>query len=254
MTSDNGQTVQDTVNGTAGGVDNMLTVSSVDARYGQVQVLRDISFNVPRGKVVVILGANGAGKTTTLRAICNMVTSGGKVTLDGVDITRKDTADIVNMGVAHVPQGRGTFPELSVIDNLEIGAYVRKDDISDDIDRWFQMFPRLKERKDQLAGSLSGGEQQMLAVARALMSKPKLLLLDEPSLGLAPLIIEDLFATFRQLNSESGVTMLVVEQNANLALDIATHGYVLEAGEIVLDGSADELKNDSAVQDAYLGA
>ena len=247
MTNDNGKTP-------ATGVDNMLTVEHVDARYGQVQVLRDISFNVPRGEVVVILGANGAGKTTTLRAVCNMVTSNGKITMDGVDITKRDTADIVNMGVAHVPQGRGTFPELSVIDNLEIGAYVRKDDVSDDIDRWFQMFPRLKERKDQLAGSLSGGEQQMLAVARALMSAPKLLLLDEPSLGLAPLIIEDLFNTFKELNQESGVTMLVVEQNANLALEIASHGYVLEAGQIVLDGTAEVLRSDSAVQDAYLGA
>ena len=202
----------------------------------------------------MILGANGAGKTTTLRAICNMVTCSGQITLDGVEISRKNTADIVNLGVAHVPQGRGTFPELSVIDNLEVGGYVRKDSLDDDIDRWFQMFPRLKERKDQLAGSLSGGEQQMLAVARALMSRPKLLLLDEPSLGLAPLIIEDLFATFKELNEESGVTMLLVEQNANLALDIAQHGYVLEAGEIVFDGPADVLKNDSAVQDAYLGA
>jgi len=153
-----------------------------------------------------------------------------------------------------VPQGRGTFPELSVVDNLEIGGYVRKDSLDDDIDRWFQMFPRLKERKDQLAGSLSGGEQQMLAVARALMSRPRLLLLDEPSLGLAPLIIEDLFATFTELNKESGVTMLVVEQNANLALDLASYGYVLEAGHIVLEGSSDKLKNDSAVQEAYLGA
>ena len=232
----------------------MLTVSGMDARYGEIQVLRDISFSVPTGEVVVILGANGAGKTTTLRAICNMVTCSGTVTLEGEEISRRNTADIVNMGLAHVPQGRGTFPELSVIDNLEVGGYVRKDSLDDDIDRWFQMFPRLKERKDQLAGSLSGGEQQMLAVARALMSRPKLLLLDEPSLGLAPLIIEDLFATFKELNVESGVTMLLVEQNANLALDISSHGYVLEAGQIVLDGAADVLKNDPAVQDAYLGA
>ncbi len=232
----------------------MLEVAGLDARYGEIQVLRDITFNVPTGDVVVILGANGAGKTTTLRSICNMVTCSGAINLDGQDISRKNTADIVNLGVAHVPQGRGTFPELSVLDNLEVGGYVRKDSLDDDIDRWFQMFPRLKERKDQLAGSLSGGEQQMLAVARALMSRPKLVLLDEPSLGLAPLIIEDLFNTFRELNQESGVTMLLVEQNANLALDIAQHGYVLEAGEIVLDGPADVLKNDPAVQDAYLGA
>ncbi len=238
----------------AGSGGTMLDVKNVDARYGEIQVLRGIEFDVPTGEVVVILGANGAGKTTTLRAICNMVTCSGTVMLDGTEISKKNTADIVNLGVAHVPQGRGTFPELSVIDNLEVGGYVRKDSLDDDIDRWFQMFPRLKERKEQLAGSLSGGEQQMLAVARALMSRPKLLLLDEPSLGLAPLIIEDLFATFKELNEESGVTMLLVEQNANLALDIASHGYVLEAGEIVLDGPADVLKNDSAVQDAYLGA
>lgn len=247
-------TSQATTNVAAGSGPTMLDVKNVDARYGEIQVLRGIEFDVPTGEVVVILGANGAGKTTTLRAICNMVTCSGGITLDGVDISKKNTADIVNLGVAHVPQGRGTFPELSVIDNLEVGGYVRKDSLDDDIDRWFQMFPRLKERKDQLAGSLSGGEQQMLAVARALMSRPKLLLLDEPSLGLAPLIIEDLFATFKELNEESGVTMLLVEQNANLALDIASHGYVLEAGEIVLDGPADVLKNDSAVQDAYLGA
>ncbi len=232
----------------------MLSVTDLHARYGAVEVLRGLSFEVPDGEVSVILGANGAGKTTTLRAICNMVSSSGTVVLAGEDISKRNTADIVNLGVAHVPQGRGTFPELSVIDNLQIGGYVRKDDLSDDIDRWFQMFPRLKERRDQLAGSLSGGEQQMLAVARALMSRPKLVLLDEPSLGLAPLIIEDLFNTFTELNKESGVTMLVVEQNANLALDLANWGYVLEAGEIVLDGSAEALKSDSAVQDAYLGA
>lgn len=232
----------------------MLTVQDLDANYGAVQVLRGISFDVKIGEVSVILGANGAGKTTTLRAICNMVNTHGHVSLLGDEITKKDTAEIVSRGVAHVPQGRGTFPEPSVIDNLEVGGYVRKDSLDDDIDRWFQMFPRLKERKDQLAGSLSGGEQQMLAVARALMSAPKLLLLDEPSLGLAPLIIEDLFRVFGELNRESGMTMLVVEQNANLALDIGHRAYVLEAGEIVLSGDATELKSDPAVQEAYLGA
>lgn len=252
MTDTNSDAVAAT-NGSPSG-EPMLSVHNVDARYGQIQVLRGIEFNVPKGDVSVILGANGAGKTTTLRAICNMVTCSGSITFDGVDISKKNTADIVNMGLAHIPQGRGTFPELSVLDNMEIGGYVRKDKLDSDIDRWFQMFPRLKERKDQLAGSLSGGEQQMLAVVRALMSRPKLLLLDEPSLGLAPLIIEDLFSTFKELNDESGVTMLVVEQNANLALDLASHGYVLEAGEIVLQGPSDVLKSDPAVQDAYLGA
>jgi branched-chain amino acid transport system ATP-binding protein len=232
----------------------ILQVRNLDARYGQVEVLRGIEFEVARGQVVVILGANGAGKTTTLRAVCNMVTSSGEVLFDGHDISRMTTADIVNLGVAHIPQGRGTFPELSVRDNLEVGGFVRSDDLDEDIEMWFDKFPRLGERRNQLAGSLSGGEQQMLAVARALMSRPKLVLLDEPSLGLAPLIIEDLFRTFRELNEQSGVTMLVVEQNANLALEIASHGYVLEAGQIVLDGPADELRTNPAVQEAYLGA
>jgi len=232
----------------------MLSVKNLNASYGQIQVLRDINFDVPTGEVSVILGANGAGKTTTLRSICNMVTNTGDMMFDDVTISGKNTADIVNMGMAHVPQGRGTFPELSVLDNLEVGGYVRKDNLDSDVDKWFTMFPRLKERKDQLAGSLSGGEQQMLAVARALMSRPKLLLLDEPSLGLAPLIIEDLFSTFKELNQESGVTMLIVEQNANLALEIANHGYVLEAGEIVVSESAEKLRTNSAVQEAYLGA
>ena len=234
----------------------LLKVENLDANYGQIQALRGVSFEVKRGDVAVVLGANGAGKTTTLRAICNMpvVSSSGSVTLRGQEINKADTGDIVSRGVAHIPQGRGTFPELSVTDNLEVGGYVRKDNLDSDIDKYFEMFPRLAERKDQLAGSLSGGEQQMLAVARALMSRPELLLLDEPSLGLAPLIIEDLFKTFSALNKEEGVTMLLVEQNANLALAIAHHGYVLEAGEIVLDGPAEQLQNDTSIQDAYLGA
>ncbi|MCY3609152.1 MAG: ABC transporter ATP-binding protein [Acidimicrobiaceae bacterium] len=235
--------------------DMMLKVEDLHARYGAVEVLRGLDFEVPDGNVVVILGANGAGKTTTLRALCNMCTTTGTVTMEGDDISRAKTADIVRRGVAHVPQGRGTFPELSVMDNLKIGAYTRKDnEVGADVDRWFEIFPRLEERRDQLAGSLSGGEQQMLAVARALMCRPRLLLLDEPSLGLAPLIIEDLFERFAQLNKETGLTMLLVEQNANLALDMADYGYVIESGEIALHGPADQLKNDPAVQEAYLGA
>lgn len=232
-----------------------LIAKNLHASYGAVEVLRGLDFEVAQGKVSVILGANGAGKTTTLRAICNMCNSSGDVSLGGQDISRLGTAEIVRKGVAHVPQGRGTFPELSVADNLLVGAYVRKDkEVDDDIDRWFEIFPRLAERREQLAGSLSGGEQQMLAVARALMSRPKLLLLDEPSLGLAPLIIEDLFTRFTNLNKETGLTMLVVEQNANLALDMADFGYVIESGEITLSGPADQLKSDPAVQEAYLGA
>ena len=235
--------------------DMMLKAEDLHARYGAVEVLRGLDFEVPDGNVVVILGANGAGKTTTLRALCNMCTTTGTVTMEGDDISRAKTADIVRRGVAHVPQGRGTFPELSVMDNLKIGAYTRKDnEVGADVDRWFEIFPRLEERRDQLAGSLSGGEQQMLAVARALMCRPRLLLLDEPSLGLAPLIIEDLFERFAQLNKETGLTMLLVEQNANLALDMADYGYVIESGEIALHGLADQLKNDPAVQEAYLGA
>ncbi|HJM20969.1 MAG TPA: ABC transporter ATP-binding protein [Acidimicrobiales bacterium] len=232
-----------------------LKVEDLHASYGAVEVLRGLNFEVPAKGVSVILGANGAGKTTTLRAICNMCNTNGKVLLGDTDITRTSTAEIVRMGMAHVPQGRGTFPELSTIDNLMIGAYTRKDnEVRDDVDRWFEIFPVLSERSNQMAGSLSGGEQQMLAVARALMCRPRLLLLDEPSLGLAPLIIEDLFERFTTLNKETGLTMLVVEQNANLALEMADFGYVIESGEISLSGTADELKNDPAVQEAYLGA
>ncbi|MFN0025722.1 MAG: ABC transporter ATP-binding protein [Acidimicrobiales bacterium] len=233
----------------------MLKLSNVNARYGAIQVLRDINLEVESGEIVVVLGANGAGKTTTLRAICSMVETHGSVQIDGTEMGGKGTAEIVRMGVAHVPQGRGTFPELSVVDNLMVGAYIRKDkEIQADVDRWMDVFPRLRERRSQIAGSLSGGEQQMLAVARAMMSRPRLLLLDEPSLGLAPLIIEDLFRRFGEINRETGTTMLVVEQNANLALDIASRGYVLEAGHIVLSGTSEELRTNEAVREAYLGA
>lgn len=235
----------------------MLQVKDLKASYGQVDVLRGVEIEVKTGEVCVILGANGAGKTTTLRSICNMpvVSSSGSITFAGTDISKADTGAIVAQGMAHVPQGRGTFPELSTLENLQLGGYVRKDnEVDDDIDRWFQMFPVLKERKDQAAGSLSGGEQQMLAVSRALMSRPKLLLLDEPSLGLAPIIIEDLFGTFKQINKDEGTTMLIVEQNANLALSIAQSAYVLETGSIALSGPAAQLRDDPAVQEAYLGA
>jgi branched-chain amino acid transport system ATP-binding protein len=235
--------------------DALLKVTDLHASYGAVTVIRGIDLEVLDGQVAVVLGANGAGKTTTLRAICNMCSTSGSVMFDGQDILKVATSSIVQRGISHVPQGRGTFPELSVMDNLLVGAYVRKDDeVKDDVARWFEVFPRLGERKSQMAGSLSGGEQQMLAVARALMSRPRMLLLDEPSLGLAPLIIEDLFERFAALNKETGLTMLIVEQNANIALDIADHGYVIESGEITLSGPAKELKSDPAVQEAYLGA
>jgi branched-chain amino acid transport system ATP-binding protein len=217
-------------------------------------VLHGVSFDVNLGEVVVILGANGAGKTTTLRAICQMINTRGRVELDGVSLAGRSTTSVVRRGLAHVPQGRGTFPELTVRDNLEVGAYVRKDkEITEDIERWFEAFPRLAERRTQQAGSLSGGEQQMLAIARALMGRPRLLLLDEPSLGLAPIIVQDLFRRLGALNAEQGITMLVVEQNANLAFEIAHRAYVLETGQIALSGTSEELRNDEAVRRAYLG-
>ncbi len=233
----------------------VLSCDNVTASYGAIQALHGVNLEVNEGEIVVVLGANGAGKTTTLRAICNMVATDGKVMLNGNDISKSDTADIVNAGVAHVPQGRGTFAALTVLENLEVGAYTRTDnEVRSDIEMWFEKYPVLGERQTQAAGSLSGGEQQMLAVARAAMSRPTMMLLDEPSLGLAPLIIEDLFQTFAQLNKEQGVSMLLVEQNANLALEIAHRGYLLETGEITGSGSAEELRNDPAVQAAYLGA
>ncbi|MGA9277663.1 MAG: ABC transporter ATP-binding protein [Ilumatobacter sp.] len=232
----------------------MLDVKDLRGGYGPIQVLHGLDFHVAEGEVVVILGANGAGKTTTLRALSGKVDSSGSVTFLDQEMIDKKTADIVRLGVAHVPQGRGTLPELSVEDNLHVGAYVRKDkEVNADIERWYDVYPVLKERRHQRAGSLSGGEQQMLAVARALMSRPKLLLLDEPSLGLAPLIVQDLFQRFRRINEETGTTMLVVEQNAQLALSIADRGYVLESGTISIQGNAHELMNNDAIRKAYLG-
>ena len=233
----------------------VLSCQNVTANYGAIQALHGVNLEVNEGEIVVVLGANGAGKTTTLRAICNMVPGEGTVTFNGQDISKTDTATIVNAGIAHVPQGRGTFAALTVLENLEVGAYTRTDDeVESDIQMWLEKYPVLGERQKQAAGSLSGGEQQMLAVARAAMSRPKMMLLDEPSLGLAPLIIEDLFQTFAQINREQGTAMLLVEQNANLALEIAHRGYILETGEITGSGSSEELRNDPAVQAAYLGA
>jgi branched-chain amino acid transport system ATP-binding protein len=233
----------------------MLQVAGLDAGYGPIPVLREVDLHVDEGEIVVLLGANGAGKTTTIRAICQMIDSKGSVNMCGVELVGMRPEKMAGLGIAHVPQGRGTFPELTVEENLHVGAYIRKDraEIRGDIDRSYELFPRLGERRAQLAGSLSGGEQQMLAVARALMSRPRLLLLDEPSLGLAPLVIQGLFNRFNELNQEEGVTMFIVEQNANLALDIASRAYVLEAGRIVLSGSAADLRANDAVRRAYLG-
>jgi len=232
----------------------LLDVRELRGGYGPIQVLHGLDFHVGAGEVVVILGANGAGKTTTLRAVSGMIEITGSIMFDGDEIAGTKKADIVRKGVAHVPQGRGTLPELSVVDNLRVGAYVRKDkEIEADMAKWFEVYPVLHERRDQRAGSLSGGEQQMLAVARALMSRPRLLLLDEPSLGLAPLIVQDLFQRFREINQETGTTMLVVEQNARLALGIADRGYVIETGHIILQGDAGSLMDNDAIRKAYLG-
>ena len=233
----------------------LLTVTGLKAAYGPVSVLHGLDFVVHEREVVVLLGANGAGKTTTLRALCSMVDTKGSVVLDGAECVGRPTEWIVRRGVAHVPQGRGTFPELTVEENLEAGAYVRSDRgaVRDDMERWLEVFPRLADRRNVQAGSLSGGEQQMLAVARALMLRPKLLLLDEPSLGLAPMLTTELFRQFANLNAQFGTTMFVVEQNAGLALSIAARAYVLEAGQIVLSGSSDELRDHDDVRKAYLG-
>jgi len=234
--------------------ERMLDVTDLTAGYGPVSVLRGLDFHVNEGEVVVILGANGAGKTTTLRAVSGMIDTAGSVKFEGEELVGQSPPDIVRKGIAHIPQGRGTFPELSVHDNLEVGAYTRKDDEVDaDIEKWYSVYPVLKDRRNQMAGSLSGGEQQMLAVARALMSRPRMVLLDEPSLGLAPFLVQDLFHRFGELNTESGTTLLVVEQNAQLALGIAHRGYVLEAGHIAIQGTADELMHDDAIRRAYLG-
>lgn len=232
----------------------VLALDDVHAAYGPVQVLHGISLEVAEGEVVVVLGANGAGKTTTIRSICGMVPTKGSVRLSGQEIVGRGTADVARLGVAHVPQGRGTFADLSVEDNMRLGAFTRKDkDIAADIERWYEVFPVLGERRASAAGNLSGGEQQMLALGRALMSKPKLLLLDEPSLGLAPLIVQGLFQRLAAIKADGGTTMLIVEQNANLALAIADRAYVLEAGTIALSGTAAELQQDDAVRRAYLG-
>jgi branched-chain amino acid transport system ATP-binding protein len=231
----------------------LLELSGITGGYGPVTVLRGIDLTVAEGEVVVVLGANGAGKTTTLRAITGEITTTGSVTFEDVPLARSPEK-VARAGIATVPQGRGTFGDLTTDENMRLGAIVRSDgDVKADIARWYEVFPRLGERRDQAAGSMSGGEQQMLAIARAMMLRPKLLLLDEPSLGLAPLITRDLFERLGQLNREEGLTILVVEQNANLALDIGHRGYVLETGQIVAEGPADELRNDDAIRKAYLG-
>ena len=234
--------------------DVLLKAENLTASYGQIEVLHGISFEVYDNEIAVILGANGAGKTTTIRALSGMVETTGTITFKKEDISQFESDAIVRKGVAHVPQGRGTFPELTVEDNLRVGGFIRSDnDVQNDIQNCYDTYPVLFERRTQTAGSLSGGEQQMLAVSRALMSRPELLLLDEPSLGLAPQIVEALFERFLIMNKDHGTTMLIVEQNAQLALGMADRGYVLEAGEIVIEGAAESLINDEAIIRAYLG-
>jgi branched-chain amino acid transport system ATP-binding protein len=233
----------------------LLEVNKLCASYGATQVLYEVDFSLEAGHITAILGANGAGKTTTLRALCQVVKTSGSIQFDGQQLVGKSTEGVVRMGVAHVPDGRGTFTGLSVEENLRLGAYVRhnKADMEQDMERMFTRFPILKERRHQQAGTLSGGEQQMLAISRALMLRPKLLLLDEPSFGLAPLIVAEIFRIMRSINKEDGVSMLLVEQNASLALDLSDHAYLLETGRVALSGPSATIKNDESVRRAYLG-
>ena len=234
---------------------SLLEAENLEAQYGWTKVLHGLGFAVETGGITAILGANGAGKTTTLRAVCGMVKTAGKIRFEGQRIDGKATEDIVRLGIAHTPEGRGTFMELTVEENLRLGAYVRKDrgSLAGDFDRIFQYFPILGQRQRQQAGTLSGGEQQMLAVARALMSRPRLLLLDEPSLGLAPLVTREIFRIVRTINKDEGVSVLLVEQNAAMALELADHAYLLETGRVVMSGSAAELRQDDSIRRSYLG-
>jgi branched-chain amino acid transport system ATP-binding protein len=233
----------------------MLTIKDLRAYYGQVQALHGLEFSLNEGSVTTLLGANGAGKTTTLRAICNMIRSTGNIEFEGKPLAGMSTENVVRLGIAHVPQGRGTFTNMTVEENLQLGAISRSDtkNIPDDIERMYGHFPVLKQRHTQQAGTLSGGEQQMLAVARALMLRPRLMLLDEPSFGLAPLIVRDLFGILGKINREDKVTILVVEQNAQLALELAEQAYVIETGRIVMSGSAKEIADNEDIRKSYLG-
>jgi branched-chain amino acid transport system ATP-binding protein len=233
----------------------LLELRDVNAFYGRIQALRKVTLQVDKGEVVALIGSNGAGKTTTLRTISGLMhPAGGSIHFDGRDITRTGPSTIVELGICQSPEGRRLFPRMTVVDNLFMGAYVRNDKpgIAADMDRVFTLFPRLKERRTQIAGTLSGGEQQMLAMGRALMAKPKLLMLDEPSLGLAPILIETIFSIVREINSQ-GVPVLLVEQNASKALEVAHRAYVLETGSIVKTGTGQELAASEDVQKAYLG-
>jgi branched-chain amino acid transport system ATP-binding protein len=233
----------------------LLEARALHAGYGQTRVLHGMDFALEKGAITALLGANGAGKTTTLRALCGLVKTQGEIRFAGERIDGRKTEDIVRLGVAHVPDGRGTFAHLTTEENLRLGAYIRKDrgSIDADLQRMYGYFPRLAERRRQQAGTLSGGEQQMLAISRALMLSPKLMLLDEPSFGLAPLLVVELFDILRRINQSEQVAMFIVEQNAAMALELAGSAYLLETGRVVLSGSSDDLKRDDAVRRAYLG-
>jgi branched-chain amino acid transport system ATP-binding protein len=233
----------------------LLEVRNLRAGYGQTRVLHGLDFSIEEGTITALLGANGAGKTTTLRALCNMVRTSGEVTFAGQPIQARATEDIVRLGIAHVPDGRGTFTSLTTEENLRLGAFGRRDKatLAADYERIYGLFPILKERRSQQAGTLSGGQQQMLAVARALMLQPRLLLLDEPSFGLAPLIVKEIFAVMREVNRQQKVTILLVEQNAAMALNLANRAHLLETGRIALSGSSEEIKSNDAVRRSYLG-
>ncbi len=234
----------------------MLEVRDLNVFFGVIQAIKNISFDVNQGEVVALIGANGAGKTTTLHTVTGLLpAASGKITLDGKDLAKVPAHKIVSMGMAHVPEGRRVFASLSVYDNLKLGAFTRKDkkEIEASLEMVFESFPRLKERRNQVAGTLSGGEQQMLAMGRALMSKPRIILMDEPSMGLSPLYVTEIFDIIKKIKSE-GTTVLLVEQNANMALQVADRAYVLETGKIIMDGKASDLMNDERVRKAYLGA
>jgi len=235
---------------------DILNVNDLNVYYGGIHAIKNISFNIKKGEIVSLIGANGAGKTSTLHAISGLVPiKSGEISLNGENVTNIEAHKLVSLGMAHVPEGRRIFTELTVLENLEMGAYTRNDteQIKEDINHMFTLFPRLAERKKQLAGTMSGGEQQMLAMARALMSSPSLLLLDEPSMGLAPLLVQEIFNIIEKINKEENVTVLLVEQNANMALSIADRGYVLETGKIILEGTGKELLSNPEIKKAYLG-
>jgi branched-chain amino acid transport system ATP-binding protein len=234
----------------------LLEVNEIHVHYGGIEALKGVSLSVEEGDVVTLIGSNGAGKSTTLRAITGLTpASSGSVLIDGEDVTRVPAHEIVDRGIALSPEGRHCFPRMTVRENLDLGAYRRRKDrsVAEDLERVFELFPRLQERERQKAGTMSGGEQQMLAMGRALMAKPKVLLLDEPSMGIAPLLVQRIYETIAEIN-RGGMTILLVEQNANYALDISRRGYVLETGRVVLEGESDKLRTDPEVQRAYLGA